>query len=179
MQDSEKKRILEERARKLALSPLELNAARRDMPLLAFRLGAERFGVALSAVGEIAPVPAVCRVPCTPDFVKGVVNFRGRIISLVDVGRFLGLSPRPVTQSSHMILVSAAGEDLSPDMEAALLCDGRPEVRDIGGAELWDAPATGPAALAEHSLGVTPDLTVVLDIERIMNSPSFTVYDEG
>ncbi|MEW5734045.1 MAG: chemotaxis protein CheW [Thermodesulfobacteriota bacterium] len=179
MDETEKRRILEERARKLSALPATMETALQERQLLVFRLGGERFGVALASVGEIAPVPAVCRVPCTPDFVKGVVNFRGRIISLIDVGRFLGLSPRPVAEGSHMILVSENEEGLSPAMEVALLCDGRPEVRDLPGQELCEPPAAGPSTMAEHSLGVTPDLTVVLDIGRILAAPSFVVYDQG
>ncbi len=59
--------------------------------LVCFRIGHENFCVDIFAVREIVRVQEITKVPGAPDFVRGVINLRGRIISVVDLGHQLGL----------------------------------------------------------------------------------------
>ena len=52
---------------------------------LTFFLGAEEYGMAILAVHEIIGVLPITRVPRTPPFVRGVINLRGRVISIIDL----------------------------------------------------------------------------------------------
>ena len=72
--------------------------------LVCFRIGAETFGVPISAVKEIVRVQAITKVPGTPEFMPGVVNLRGRILSVVDLGHRLGLAPSVVNGSSRILV---------------------------------------------------------------------------
>lgn len=56
--------------------------------LLVFRIGAERFGVGLSAVDEVVDVPAIQSIPDAPATVLGIATIRGELITLYD--------PRPL-----------------------------------------------------------------------------------
>jgi len=55
------------------------------------RLGGERFALAMDAVAEVGRMPLITRVPASPRWVAGVVNWRGRILGVVDIRVLLGL----------------------------------------------------------------------------------------
>lgn len=79
----------------LAPAPVQLAgesiaAAEAPADAVVVRLGAGRFAVALDEVAEVGKVPPVTRVPGAPGWVAGVVNWRGRILAVVDLGLLLG-----------------------------------------------------------------------------------------
>lgn len=57
----------------------------KDLHLVGFRIGRETFGVPISLVHEIVRVPEITPVPDAPDYIEGVINLRGRIISIIDL----------------------------------------------------------------------------------------------
>ena len=62
------------------------------------RLGTERFAVAMDAVAEVGRMPGCTRVPGTPVWLAGVVNWRGRTLGVIDLRRLLGL---PAEEGAH------------------------------------------------------------------------------
>src|SRR5262249_35749671 len=69
----------------------ERKAAEATEHLATFFLGREEYGVDVRLVQEIIRVSTVTQVPRAPDFVRGVINLRGRIIPVVDLKRKLKL----------------------------------------------------------------------------------------
>lgn len=63
-----------------------------ELHLVIFRIGAELFGVPISSVQEIIRVPAITHIPQSPNFIEGVINLRGRIITVMDLHKRLGHS---------------------------------------------------------------------------------------
>ncbi|HVE62823.1 MAG TPA: chemotaxis protein CheW [Mycobacteriales bacterium] len=64
------------------------------------RLGGERFALPMDAVAEVGRMPLLTRVPASPTWVAGVVNWRGRILGVVDVRVLLGLGRAAETASA-------------------------------------------------------------------------------
>jgi purine-binding chemotaxis protein CheW len=62
----------------------------KDLQLVGFRIGNETFGVPINLVREIVRVPDISAVPDAPDYVEGVINLRGRIISVIDLRKRFG-----------------------------------------------------------------------------------------
>src|SRR6266576_6045896 len=62
----------------------------KDLQLVGFRIGNETFGVPINLVREIIRVPDISAVPDAPDYVEGVINLRGRIISVIDLRKRFG-----------------------------------------------------------------------------------------
>jgi purine-binding chemotaxis protein CheW len=73
--------------------------------LATFFLGREEYGVDVRLVQEIIRVSEVTQVPRAPDFVKGVINLRGRIIPVVDLKRKLGLGEVEIVRQSRIVVV--------------------------------------------------------------------------
>ena len=57
----------------------------KDLHIVGFRVGRETFGVPIALVHEIVRVPDITSVPDSPSFIEGVINLRGKIISIVDL----------------------------------------------------------------------------------------------
>ncbi len=82
--------VLAERAASLAQEAVD-DTAGDEVALLLFRLGVEWYAVRVAEVREIYQEYEVTPVPCVPDFIQGVVNIRGEILSVTDVSKMMGL----------------------------------------------------------------------------------------
>ena len=164
--------LLEQRARALAKV-----AADEDAPdfleIVAFAMAHEHYGVAASFVREVYPLKELTPIPGAPEFVLGIVNIRGRVLSLINLKTFFSLPEQGLAEQNQIIVLS------SPDMEFGVLADSVLGVRVLYPSELQaDFPAfTG--LRKEYLLGVSPDGTVVLDARRILADPNIVVRDDG
>ncbi|MDA8325786.1 MAG: chemotaxis protein CheW [Nitrospiraceae bacterium] len=86
----EKKNILRKRALALAKEP-EAPDSGEHIDVLEFLLARERYAVESSYVREVWPLKDLTPVPCTPPFVLGIIGVRGRILSVLDLKKFLNL----------------------------------------------------------------------------------------
>jgi purine-binding chemotaxis protein CheW len=85
---------------------------------LIFRLGSELFAVPVRQVREVALFAVPVPVPRAPDFVGGIINHHGRIVTLLDLPRFLRVHVEVRGKPTHLILL--ARDDLS----LGIACDG-------------------------------------------------------
>jgi purine-binding chemotaxis protein CheW len=175
---------LQRRARALARPPAEDAADAETLHLVSFRLGEERFGVDISRVREIRPLAPLTwsRVPCTPDFIVGAVNVRGRIYSVMDVARFMGLPSRALSEVAHVLLVrgeadAAHGSGVDGEMELGILADDVPRATVVPLSRIQPPPSVSGAA-QPHVRGVTEDMCVVLDLESLLADPAIVVCEE-
>jgi purine-binding chemotaxis protein CheW len=109
--------------------PVTVDPAGRDHVVV--RLGDGRYAVRATDVAEVTPVPTLTRVPGTPRWVRGVANWRGHVLPVVDLRPVLGVT-EPVLPSSARMIVLVAG-----DIEVGILAeavDGLLEVPDRLGA---------------------------------------------
>jgi purine-binding chemotaxis protein CheW len=94
-----------------ALAPADTAGAaerpRRDF--LTFRLGPETYGVDILKVQEIREVDRVTRVPHVPPYLRGVINLRGAIVPIVDLGLMLGFREALPVEHANAIVLNAEG----------------------------------------------------------------------
>lgn len=113
--DTERK-ILAERARALARR-VEGEDRGETLQVVEFSLASERFGIEMSFVREVYPLRDLVQVPCTPGFIRGIVNVRGRLISVTDLKTFFDLPNEGLGEMNRIIIVAAGG------METGILAD--------------------------------------------------------
>lgn len=77
--------------------------------LVCFRIGKETFGVDIFAVREIVKAQEITSVPGTIDYVLGIINLRGKIISVMDLAGRLGLGTASVDRASRILVVDIDG----------------------------------------------------------------------
>ncbi|SFH49755.1 purine-binding chemotaxis protein CheW [Tindallia magadiensis] len=90
-----------------------------------FKLDQESYGVSIHYVEIIEKVTAITRVPNSNDFVLGVINLRGEIVSVIDLRKRFNLSPSKITEESRIIILSVE------DMTVGILTDSSSEVLNI------------------------------------------------
>ena len=166
------KEILRARARALARPPERAEVAESSLELLEFHLARERYAVETRYVREVYPLKNLTPLPCTPPFVLGIVNVRGRITPVIDIKKFFDLPEQGLTDLHRIILV--AGNDL----ELGILADVIVGVGTIPANSLQLSLPTLTGIRAEYLKGVTAERLVVLDLDRILTDPKIVVHEE-
>lgn len=161
--------LLRERAVSLA-RPTDTDDTSESVSVLAFSLGDERYGIDASQILEIQPLENLTPLPCTPAFVAGLVNVRGRLFPVVDLRKFFGMPEHGITDTSQMILVHAAGT------EVALIANEIDGVANIPKASFGPVLSSEPSS--QHFRGVTSDARTLLDLESLFNDPKMIVHEE-
>ncbi len=157
--------VLSQRAASLAQEAVDENAGDR-VALLLFRVGVEWYAVGVEDVREIYQEYEVTPVPCVPDFIQGVVNIRGEILSVTDLAKIMGLGTAGVEgQQPPAIVVN------NHDVATAMVVD---EIGDIielpqGGLE---APVSiidrSQAEFVSGSVYVEGTLVGVVNVDRVL-----------
>jgi len=146
-----------------------------DQHLVTFRVGDELFGVPISAVQEIVRVPPITRIPQSPDFVEGVINLRGRVVTVVDMRRRLGQSTlaigdadQPERKKKSRILVVEAGGRL-----VGVIVDEVAEVLRLPDDQVEPPPTVVAGISNQYITGVgklKDDLLILLEIEKLLTA---------
>lgn len=137
---------------------------------LTFRLAAEEYGLEILKVQEIIQMQAITRIPRTPEFVRGVINLRGKVIPVVDLRRKFGLDHLEDTERTCIIVVQIRAQDHL--MIMGVIIDEVREVLDIPEASIEDAPAFGASIDTEFILGmgkIGATVKILLDIDKVLS----------
>lgn len=101
-----------------------------DDMFLTFSLGEEEYGVGIGGVTEIVGIQKIMPIPDMPDYIKGVINLRGKVIPLMDMRLRFGMAPRPYDERTVVIVMDVA------DAPIGLIVDGVREVLEIPPAQI-------------------------------------------
>jgi purine-binding chemotaxis protein CheW len=107
-----------------------------ELHIVGFKVGRETYGVPITSLHEIVRVPEITAVPDAPDYMEGVINLRGKIVSVIDLRKRFG-EPQTALNRRNRILVVEHGGRL-----CGLIVDSASEVIKIPTAEIEPAPAT-------------------------------------
>lgn len=137
---------------------------------MGFQLGKETFGVEILKVQEIIGMLEVTAVPRTPDFVRGVINLRGKVIPVIDLRRKFNLPDVPDTELTCIVVVQiqAAGDAVT----MGIIVDQVSEVMDIAASNCEPTPNLGQSEAENFLLGVGKFNQIVvqlLDVDRILS----------
>lgn len=137
---------------------------------LVFGLGAEEFGVHISAVQEIIGLQRITPLPGTPSFVRGVINLRGKIIPVVDLRMRFRLAERAETAKTCIVVVQVSGD--SGIETVGMVVDVVTEVIDLTAEQLELPPTLGNNGDTEFIVGVGKidnRVLIILDVETILS----------
>ncbi len=130
--------------------------------LLVFRVGAERFGVALASVREVVDSPVVNRLPDPAEALLGVATVRGELIPLYDAGIILGLGKASAGPGAALLFaVGARRVALAIDDVFDPVVVDEPELRPMPGAAAPDAIIRGLVRRGTDLVAVLDDAALV------------------
>ncbi len=106
---------------------------------LVFEIANQEYGIPIASVKEIVGIMPITRVPKVPDFIPGVVNLRGKIIPIADLGMRFQLQTYEVTDRTCVVVVQL------PDGQGifGVIVENVPEVIDVAVEHLENAPDMG------------------------------------
>lgn len=152
-------------------APVSGTADDRAGKYLTFRLGPEEFGVRVDKVREIMGIQEITAVPQTPDYLKGVINLRGKVVPVVDLRLKFGLPAAEYTQRTCIVVVQVAGE--STTIQVGLVVDSVSEVVNLAGGDIENTPDFGEKLSTPFILGMAKlkgKVKILLDIDRVVSA---------
>lgn len=139
---------------------------------MTFQIAKEEYGLEILKVREIIGLMEITRVPRTREFIRGVINLRGKVIPVVDLRLKFGMSACEPTDQTVIIVVQWTIDNRPLTM--GILVDQVLEVLNIDGAHIEPPPALGSAALdSEFILGVGKHerrIVFLLDIAKVLST---------
>ena len=144
--------------------------ADREGKYLTFALADEEYGIGILKVKEIIGIMPITTVPQTPEFVKGVINLRGKVIPVVALRLKFGMEEVEYTDRTCIIVVEIAGS--SGAVMMGIVVDSVSEVLNIKGDDIEDTPTFGTKLDTEYILGMAKldgGVKILLDIDRVLS----------
>jgi purine-binding chemotaxis protein CheW len=145
-------------------------ADQRAGKYLIFQLGAEEFGADVLKVREIIKIQEITAVPQTPEFVKGVINLRGKVIPVIDLRMKFGLPQQEYGDRTCVIVVRARAA--GAEIPVGVVVDGVVEVLMISADDIEDTPDFGTGAVTPYLLGmarVKGRVRILLDMDQVLS----------
>jgi purine-binding chemotaxis protein CheW len=137
----------------------------KDLQIVGFRVGRETYGVPITAVHEIVRVPEITAVPDAPDYLEGVINLRGKIVSIIDLRKRFGEAAAQSSNKNRILVAEVSGKLLG------LVVDSASEVLKIARSQI-EAP---PALVQEGRLNCVTGvgklqgrLIILIDLARLL-----------
>ena len=164
--------VLEQRARKLARVPPAEVAQDEVIEVVTFALADERYGLPARYTREVVRATEFTPVPRAPSLLTAVINLRGEILPIFDLGQLFGIQQRGLTDSSRVIIV---GEQQA---EFGVLADAAHEVMAVRTEAVQEPPATIPAGSRRCLRGVLSDGLILFDGSALLRDARLAI-DQG
>lgn len=141
---------------------------------LTFVLGEEQYGLEILKVQEIRGYDAVTQIANTPDFIKGVVNLRGKIVPIVDLRIKFHLGKVEYDEFTVVIILNLNGRVVG------IVVDGVSDVMALKEEQIRDVPSLVSNIDTKYIVGlatVEEQMFILVDIEQLMNSQEMALIE--
>lgn len=150
----------------------------KDVEILEFELNSDdftqRYAIEIIYVNEVYSIKNVTILPCTPSFIVGIMNFRGKIISVIDIRNFMGFTVKKI-DADNVKKVIVVNID---EIEVGIAIDDILGCRDIDLSEIQKNVLTITNSNTEYFKGVTKERSIVLDIKNIIINEKIIVNED-
>jgi len=154
--------------------------ADREGKYLTFNMAKEEYGISILKIKEIIGMMPITSVPQTPEFVKGVINLRGKVIPVVDLRLRFGMESIDYTERTCIIVVEIDGQ--SGTVMIGIVVDSVSEVLNIKGDDIEETPTFGAKLNTDYILGMAKmegGVKILLDIDRVLSGEEIAVLEKA
>lgn len=147
---------------------------------LTFKLAQEDYGISLLKVREIIGMLPITSVPRTPDFVKGVINLRGKVIPVTDLRLRFDMPEIDYTERTCIIVVEIS--TVQDKVQMGIVVDAVTEVLPVREEEIEPAPEFGVSVDTRYILGMANmegAVKILLDIDRVLTAEEIEELTEA
>ncbi|MDP2715629.1 MULTISPECIES: chemotaxis protein CheW [unclassified Rheinheimera] len=131
-----------------------------------FKLQEETYGINVMQVQEVLRYTEIAPVPGSPDYVLGIINLRGNVVTVIDTRSRFGLAPADVTDNSRIVIIEAEKQVLG------IMVDSVAEVVYLKSSEIDTAPNVGTDESARFIQGVSNregELLILVDLNKLLS----------
>lgn len=131
-----------------------------------FKLQEEIYGINVMQVQEVLRYTEIAPVPGSPDYVLGIINLRGNVVTVIDTRSRFGLEPGEVTENSRIVIIEAEKQVIG------ILVDSVAEVVYLRSSEIDTAPNVGTDESARFIQGVSNrdgELLILVDLNKLLS----------
>ncbi len=131
-----------------------------------FRLDEEKYGISVMAVQEVLKVTEITQVPGAPEFVLGIINLRGNVVTVIDARTRFGLEYREPDDGSRIVIMEV------DDKEVGVFVDSVAEVVYMRASEIEPAPAVGNDEGSQFIQGVNStgsELLILVELDKLLS----------
>ena len=156
------------------------NLAEQEGKYLTFTLANEEYGIAILKVKEIIGMMPVTTIPRTPEFVKGVINLRGKVIPVIDLRLRFEMEAMDYTERTCIIVVEIDGP--GGTVMVGIVVDSVSEVLSIKGGDIVDAPTFGIQLNTDYISGMAKTeegVKILLDIDLVMTAEEISILEKA
>jgi purine-binding chemotaxis protein CheW len=146
---------------------------------LTFKLDDELFAASVNKVIEILEIPKITKVPRSPEFMRGVVNLRGNVLSVIDSRIKFGLPPVEDTVNTCIIVMTVELDGQTITM--GLVADAVKEVVEIDDTAIQNLPEIGSKYKSEFIQGMVKrddHFIMILNIDLLFSSQEATMLQD-
>ena len=156
------KAILRKRSELLKIEDKIVENKGELIKALEFQLSEERYAIDLSYVNEVIHINDITALPCTPSFILGIINVRGKILSVIDIKKLFNLPETGITNLNRVIVVK------HEDIELGILADDIIGNNNIYRDNLQSDLTTITEVPDNLIIGISRDRLIVLDIKKFL-----------
>lgn len=170
--EEQKSKILKARAKLFAEESKEKRTKEDFQNILLFILAYETYGIELQYIREVYPLKELTPIPSAANYLLGIINVRGRILSVIDLKKFFDLPEKGLTDLNKVIILQ------SDELEFGILADSIIGVREISLSELQPSLPTLTDIREEYLKGVTNDRITILDGMKILSDKKMVIHED-
>jgi purine-binding chemotaxis protein CheW len=137
----------------------------KDLQLVGFKIGKEIFGVPINLVHEIVRVPEITAVPDAPDYIEGVINLRGKIVSVIDLRKRFGEKQITSHKKNRILVAEFEGKMVG------LVVDAASEVLKLAEDQIAPPPNVFEEGELNYVTGVgklSDRLIILIELKKIL-----------
>jgi purine-binding chemotaxis protein CheW len=142
----------------------------RETHIVGFNVGRETYGIPIASLHEIVRVPEITAVPDAPAYLEGVINLRGKIVSVIDLRKRFGKPTTALDRHSRILVVEHRGR------LAGMIVDSASEVIKIPDTEVESAPTMMRDGGLDCVTGLGKykgRLIILLDTDKVLSVREF------
>ena len=166
------RQVLRSRARSLAREPEVAGTSAQTRTVVEFSVTHDRYLIESQYIREILPPRGLQPLPGTPRFVLGLIHIRGQILSVIDLKKFFDLPEKGLSNLDKVIVLRAG------NMELGIVADEILAVRQVALEAIQPCLPTLTGIRADFVKGVTPDLSVLLNVEKLLSDERIIVDED-
>lgn len=152
----------------------------REGKYLTFSLANEEYGIGILKIKEIIGMMSITTVPRTPEFMKGVINLRGKVIPVIDLRLRFKMEPMDYTDRTCIIVVEIGTQ--AGTVQIGAVVDSVSEVLNVVGNDIEETPSFGTKLDTEYILGMAKmegGVKILLDIDKVLNDEEIAVLEKA